>query len=95
MGYRIVYAPEPVLARRRRKCSLRIWTAVFALFFVTAVRFLWPEGTEQLRRVLIPQAQTVTAFSGMVEGIENGQAVGEAVTAFCRQVVADGLAQQD
>ena len=94
MGYRIVYGREPAQVRRRRKSYLRIWTAVFALVFVTAVHFLWPEGEETLRRILIPQEQTVAAFSGMVEEIENGQDVGAAVTAFCRRVVADGLAQQ-
>ena len=94
MGYRIVYGREPALVYRRRKSRLRLWTAVFALVFVAVVHFLWPQGEEMLRRILIPQEQTVAAFSGMVEQIENGQAVGAAVTAFCRRVVADGLAQQ-
>ena len=94
MGYRIVYGGEPTLVQQWRKNHIRIWTAVFALIFVATVRFFWPEGRENLRRILVPQAQTVAAFSGMVEGIENGQGVGAAVTAFCRQVVADGLAQQ-
>ena len=88
MGYRIVYAPQLPM---RRKGHLRLWTAVFLLIFVAAVRLKWPMGTEHLRKVLKPREQTVQAFSHMVEEVEDGLGMGEAVTAFCRTVVAHGL----
>ena len=88
MGYRIVYGPE---LPRRRKGHLRLWTAVFLLAFVTTVRLTWPVGTAHLQKVLKPAEQTVQAFSQMVEEVENGQGMGEAVTAFCRTVVAHGM----
>ena len=84
MGYRIVYGEEPTL---RRKSRLGLWTAVFLLIFVTAVRLAWPEGAEQLRTVLEPRGETVEAFSQMVANVGAGQGMGEAVTAFCRSVV--------
>ena len=88
MGYRIVYGPElPV----RKSSRLGLWTAVFLLVFVTAVRLVWPMGTEYLREVLKPGEETVQAFAQMVKKVENGQGMGEAVTAFCRTVVANGL----
>ena len=59
MGYRIVYGEEPTL---RRKSRLGLWTAAFLLIFVTAVRLAWPEGAEQLRTVLEPRGEAVTAF---------------------------------
>ena len=88
MGYRIVYGPEFPARRRSR---LGLWTAVFLLVFVTAVRLTWPVGTEYLRGILKPGEQTVQAFARMVEEVENGQGMGEAVTTFCRSVVANGM----
>ena len=85
MGYRIVYGEESVMSRRS---SLRLWTAVFLLAFVVSVRLTWPQGTEYLKNVLKPADQTVQAFAQMVDGVENGQGMGEAVTAFCRSVVS-------
>ena len=84
MGYKIVYGEELNL---RRKSRLGIWTAVFLLIFVTAVRLAWPEGADQLRAVLEPKGETVVAFSEMVANVGAGQGMGEAVTAFCRSVV--------
>ena len=84
MGYRIVYGEEPTIGRKSR---LGLWTAVFLLIFVTAVRLAWPAGAEQLRAVLEPKGETVVAFSEMVANVGAGQGMGEAVTAFCRSVV--------
>ena len=90
MGYRIVYGPEFPARRRSR---LGLWTAVFLLVFVTAVRLTWPTGTEYLQEILKPGEQTVQAFAQMVESVGNGQGMGEAVTVFCQTVVAHGLAE--
>lgn len=88
MGYRIVYGEEPTL---RRKSSLGLWTAAWLLVFVTAVRLAWPDGAEQLRTILEPRGETVEAFSQMVANVGAGQGMGEAVTAFCRTVVENGV----
>ena len=90
MGYRIVYGDEIPTGRPSR---LGLWTAVFLLVFVTAVRLTWPQGAENLRLVLEPRAQTMEAFSRMVEDVGAGQGMGEAVTAFCRTMVTDALGE--
>lgn len=90
MGYRIRYGPEPVWGEARPKSHLRVMTAGFALAFVVLVRLLWPEGTALLRKTLVPgEDLTTAAFAQMAEDIRAGEDVGEAVTAFCRTVVAE------
>ena len=57
----------------------------------------WPQGSELLRSVLLPgdPSAAETAFSRMVEDLRMGESLTDAVTAFCRTVVADGVAQRD
>lgn len=94
MGYRIVYGKEPVMVQPRRKSSLRLWTAVFALVFMVLVRCCWPGGTEILRQYLLPRETAATAaFRQLAQSIQSGEPAGEAVTAFCREIVSDGLAE--
>lgn len=94
MGYRIVYGPMPKMPQERDYKPLRIQvlTAVFALLFVLTVRQAWPEGTALLREFLLPGEQNVTeaAFSEMIGDIREGESLGDALTAFCRQIVEHG-----
>jgi len=68
---------------------VQMWTAVFILFFALLVRQLWPEGMDVLKSVLIPGEQTVTeqALSEMVAGLQEGEHLEDALTAFCRQII--------
>lgn len=95
MAYRIVYGPMPPVSREKNYKFLRIQmlTALFLLLFVLLVRQAWPEGTAVLRSMLLPGEPTVTeaAFSEMVIDIQSGEPVREAFTAFCRQIVDDGI----
>ena len=86
MGYKIVYGRDP-MPKNRGTARVRGLTAAFMLIFVILVRCAWPRGTDLLRRALEPGENTVTAFSEMVSSINGGEAVGEAVTAFCRRMV--------
>ena len=88
MGYRIVYGRDPVDENRGKR--LRLMTAAFALALVLGVRCFWPRGTELLRGFLLP-GQSETAFARMAEEIRSGERVGDAVTAFCRTVIADAM----
>ena len=91
MSYRIVYGPEIPAPELNRGGAFRIqmWTAVFLLVFALLVRQMWPEGTRILRNYLLPGDLTVTeaALSDMVAGLQVGQPAGEALTAFCRQII--------
>lgn len=97
MGYRIVYGPEPKFRSHKTKenTRLRILVAGCLLLFAISVKLLWPEGTEKLRRTLLPgeMSQTEQAFSSMLENVREGEPLGEAFTAFCRQVIEDGQAE--
>ena len=90
MGYRIVYGKDPVCRNAAGTGRLRVMTAAAMLLFVVLVRCAWPEGREILRDVLIPEERMIAAFSDMVAQVDNGQGIGEAVTAFCRTVVEHG-----
>lgn len=94
MGYRIRYGPEPEFERQPPKSRLQVLTAGFALAFVMLVRLLWPQGADLLRDVLLPgEDVTTAAFTQMAADIQAGEDVADAVTAFCRSVVADAFAQ--
>ena len=90
MGYRIVYGKDPVVRRRGGSLRLRVMTAAWMLLFAGLVRMAWPAGREVLAQVLLPRAETAAAFSEMVTAVSGGEPFGDAVTAFCRSVVADG-----
>lgn len=90
MGYRIVYGKDPVCRTAVETGRLRVMTAAAMLLFVVLVRCAWPEGREILQEVLIPEDRMVAAFSDMVAQVDNGNGIGEAVTAFCRTVVEHG-----
>ena len=99
MGYRIVYGPMPKTRKLRnyRAPRLRIMAAAFLLLFVLVVRQAWPDGAEILREYLLPGERSVTeaAFGEMVTDLQNGQSVGEAVTAFCKEIVKHGANAPD
>lgn len=94
MAYRVVYGEEKKRQARlwggRR--GFRIMTALVLLLFVLGARVWWSEGAEVLKKVLLP-GQTELALQTLVENVSGGASLGEAVTAFCREIVADaGLA---
>lgn len=95
MSYRIVYGAA-VPAKRTGEGSVLRWqmlTAVFLLLFTLSVSLTWPAGTAKLREYLLPgDGVGETAFQELVAGLEEGESAREALTAFCRQIIADGQA---
>ena len=91
MSYRIEYGPEIPAPEKKSggNRGMRFWTAVFLLAFVFLVRQNWPEGTRVLRSFLLPGEPSVTeaALFEMVEALRTGGQAGEALTAFCRQII--------
>lgn len=95
MGYRIMYSPEkqnqyPQKAPRKLH-SKTVWicaiTAI-AVFLASATGV-----TETIGDFLLPgdAAQIRQAAFGMIEQIRLGTPVGEAITAFCVEIVGHGL----
>lgn len=55
------------------------------------VSMKWPEGTAKLREFLLPEEGGVqAAFGEFVEEVHEGASVQDALTAFCRQIIANG-----
>lgn len=95
MSYRIVYGAAVPQKRTGggRILRLQMMTAVFLLLFTLFVSLTWPAGTAKLREYLLPaDGNTQTALQEFVSGLEEGESAREALTAFCRQMIADGQA---
>lgn len=90
MAYRINYGTDASKQHANEGSQLR-WqamTAVFLLLFVLMVKQIWPEGTDKLRDCLLPGGEgTQAAFQAFAADLHEGETVGEALTAFCRQVI--------
>ena len=68
---------------------LRTMIASMLLLFSLTVRFVWPDGTEQLRKYLIPGVQTVTerAFMQLCDDLRGGETTMDAVEVFCSKII--------
>ena len=89
MGYEIRYAGhEP--SSRKPGTRLPALTAGFFLAFLLLTHAFWPAGASKLRQLVLPGDSEVTgqAVASLVEDLREGQAVGDAVTTFCREILA-------
>ncbi len=98
MSYRIVYGEEPVCQRRKniRPGRVAAYTVVCFILFCTLTMKLWPSGAEMLQEVLLPGDAAVTrqALVNMADNLRAGEAIGDAVVVFCREIV-DGAQLTD
>lgn len=91
MGYRIVYGEDPFVPGKKGKSRVRLMTAGFLLALILGVRCCWPEGTALLRQTFLPSEDD--AFRQFTAQIQAGEPPGEAVTAFCRELVEGSLGE--
>ena len=96
MGYRIDYGQlserkYPQASRSRRLAGLI--SAALGVFLLLTGLF-WPQGRELLKEFLIPGDSTVTAaaFSQLLTDLRTGMDSGDAVAAFCREILENGQA---
>ena len=90
MAYMIRYGTPKDLARYERKNTYRMGACLFAFAVALAagIRVFLPEVFDAAVNAVIPwDDRTVQAFSGMVEQVQSGQPVGEAVESFCRSII--------
>lgn len=89
MGYRIEY--ETV--GRHKQSSKKNWTGMTAgilvLLLVFGAMTIKTVGLEWVQEVLLPGDPDVTAaaLENMVEDLKDGNSFGEAVTAFCKEIM--------
>lgn len=92
MAYRIVYgqpAPKPV-ERRSSPKHIQAMTAVCLLTFFMLVKIWFPAGTQKLRQYLLPGNPTVTqqALDELVTSVRHGDALRDAFTVFCQEIIS-------
>ena len=91
MSYRIQYGPpqkgEPVKGQISKNTVRFI--AFAALIAVVLFLLVSPQGAEAVRGFLLPGDGAVTeaAFSEFVGSIRGGESIGQAITAFCREII--------
>lgn len=93
MGYQINYGgPEPGKYKHgMNKSRVKLVAAGILLSLALGVRLVIPGTGQRLREFLLPgmTEETVTAFQVMVEDMRTGTSFEDAVTAFCREIIAN------
>lgn len=90
MSYKISYGETAKM--KMRKPNIRFVVpvaAVLAAALGVTARLCWPDETKQLIEALFPltsdsSQQALKSFS---ENIRAGEPIGDAVTAFCREII--------
>lgn len=98
MSYRIEYGEDPFAAGKTglRMGSVVLYTMVCLILFYGLTSAFWPEGRASLQEFLLPgdNAVTAQALENMVEHLRAGEAIGDAVVVFCREII-DGTQLSD
>lgn len=90
MSYRIQYGPqkgEPVKGRLSGGIVKSIAFTAFAAVIIYILSS--PQATAAVRDFLFPGDPAVTkaAFAKFIDSIRGGSSVGQAITAFCREII--------
>lgn len=92
MSYRVEYNPEknkiyPITATKKTKWLHIVLTTMVALFILQKL-----DINQKGKYLLLPGDPEITssAFSAMVENIRGGDRIGDAVTAFCLEIIQNG-----
>ena len=86
MGYRIVYGKQEKWKFPKKKTLLLVFAAM------AMVVMLWPAGRNALREWMLPGDTEVTsqALQGLAADLSDGESLGDAVTAFCKEIIQGG-----
>ena len=94
MGYSIEYSLEGsnITSSKKKKYRVfKIMSGGLLLAFILLLLF-WPAARSVVREALIPGDSDVTiaAAECLIQELEQGNSISEALSAFCREVIADG-----
>ena len=94
MGYRITYENGMIHKEniRQHRISWKWWGAGI-LAAAVAVTLMVPQGRLWIRDLFLPGDEEITAsaLESMVADLRAGEPLGEAVEAFCREIIAGGV----
>ena len=90
MSYTIQYSPESAKRypkRRRQRRSSLPYFVLIALLLITYAAF-----RTNIKNALQPKDNTVAveAFSGLVESVESGNSIKNALLTFCSEIIENG-----
>lgn len=98
MAYRIVYSvsEDCVCKKKLRVGNIAGYSIICLILFAYLTARFWPAGREVMEEALLPGDVTVTrqALVHMAENLRSGEAIGDAVVVFCREIV-DGSGIRD
>ena len=92
MGYQIRYDAIGIQNRKGRD-KLRGWIAsICVLLLIAGAITVKTVGLTWVQEVLLPGDPDVTAaaLEGMVEDLRQGDSLGQAIRAFCEEIIANG-----
>lgn len=89
MGYKVIYGESRVDRQVRSGSPICFVGAAAILVAILAASFIWPEWFDSFRKELFPLFygsgwEAVKTFSNQ---LEEGTGIGDAVFAFCREIV--------
>lgn len=97
MSYQIEYPVENHLQksyalRGRKKIAI---SSVLVLCFVALAVMVYAIGIDTLKEILVPGDNqiTISAFENMQENLGNGMPAGDAIVAFCSEILQSANAQ--
>lgn len=86
MGYEIRYGPK--ISQKRKTVGLLPIAAAVVVVLALGVRTLFPDAAVKAWQLILPaDTETQAAFQTMVDSVRAGEAFGEAVTAFCQEII--------
>lgn len=92
MGYRIEY-DSVAIQKHRGQIKWRSWIVTgCVLFLVVGAITIKTVGLTWVQEVLLPGDPEVTAVAleGLVEDLRQGDTLGQAIRAFCEEIIANG-----
>lgn len=94
MSYRVVYVPTEYPENPQCGAGIRLLmlSGSFLLILLALTAAFWSEGKEVLEALAEARGSLISrqALEAMASHLRQGMPVGEAVTAFCRDVISEG-----
>ena len=90
MGYKILY--ENKEKKRHNYLRVQILISTFLLLFALCVRVSWPAGRAFIQRLLVGEefSQGAEAVMVLLQNLEEGTSIQDAVTVFCQELLYGG-----
>ncbi len=93
MGYRVDYGPvRKIRGMEKRFSRPAALTGLFFFVFLLMTAFLWPEGVQVLRDLVVPgdPAVTAAAVEALTDDLRSGAPAMETIYQFLQRMLEEG-----